>query len=366
MSTEIQTKKRESGLELFRILTMVLIVSHHYFANSGLNGELYKELRLSFNSVFLLLFGWGGKTGINCFVLITGYFMCKSKITVRKYLKLILEVWFYKVIIFLIFLITGYQKFSARAMIKALLPIISISDAFVSAYLLFYLFIPFFNILTENMNKKQHLLLIVLCTGVYTILPTMLIPISFNYVSWFTVIYFIGAYLRLYPEKWFSDRRKWAAISIGMLMLSWLSVVVIFAVLTMLRDNGIVEKLLAWNGNLCYYFVSDSNKILALFPAIAFFMFFANSRIKYSAIINKIAASTFGVLLIHANSDAMRRWLWRDTLKNVEFFSSKLLFAHAIISVIAIYVVCTCIDMLRIKYPEKQFFKWYDKKYGGK
>lgn len=30
-----------------------------------------------------------------------------------------------------------------------------------------------------------------------------------------------------------------------------------------------------------------------------------------------IAASTFGVLLIHANSETMRNWLWKDTLDNV-------------------------------------------------
>lgn len=28
---------RESGIELFRILTMLVIVAHHYFVNSGLS-----------------------------------------------------------------------------------------------------------------------------------------------------------------------------------------------------------------------------------------------------------------------------------------------------------------------------------------
>lgn len=85
-STKPQVEKqRESGIELFRIIAMLLIVAHHYVVNSGvtqlLGGDYFKDL-------FYYLFGMWGKTGINCFVLITGYFMCQSNITLRKFLKL--------------------------------------------------------------------------------------------------------------------------------------------------------------------------------------------------------------------------------------------------------------------------------------
>lgn len=65
---------------------MLLIVAHHYVVNSGLtavDGPVYAEL-LSVKSLCLLLFGAWGKIGINCFVLITGYFMCTSRITVKS------------------------------------------------------------------------------------------------------------------------------------------------------------------------------------------------------------------------------------------------------------------------------------------
>ena len=44
--------------------------------------------------------------------------MCKSHITVKKFLKLLLEIEFYKIIIFLIFVITGYQSFSISSIAK--------------------------------------------------------------------------------------------------------------------------------------------------------------------------------------------------------------------------------------------------------
>lgn len=43
------------------------------------------------SNIYYILDMWRW-TGIDCFVLITGYFMCKSHITLRKYLKLLLEV----------------------------------------------------------------------------------------------------------------------------------------------------------------------------------------------------------------------------------------------------------------------------------
>ena len=64
---------RNSNLELYRVIVMVLIVAHHYFVNSGLV-ELASTSQDSFKSIYLYLFGMWGKTGINCFVLITGYF----------------------------------------------------------------------------------------------------------------------------------------------------------------------------------------------------------------------------------------------------------------------------------------------------
>lgn len=154
--------QRDSNLELYRIIVMLLIVAHHYVVNSDV-GNLIAADPLAINSLFLRLFGMWGKTGINCFVLITGYFMCQSKITIEKFLKLLLEVYLYKIVIYAIFLATGYTAFDFKAFVKMLLPVTVVSDNFTSCYLLFYLTIPFLNILVHNMTQKQHLWLLALC-----------------------------------------------------------------------------------------------------------------------------------------------------------------------------------------------------------
>lgn len=342
---------RDSNLELFRIISMLVIVSHHYVVNSGLIDVIYNSKQpTEINALFLLLFGWGGKTAINCFVLITGYFMCKSNITIRKFFKLLYEVMFYKIVIYFIFIISGYINFEIKGFIKAFLPFTGIGDNFTGCFLIFFLFIPFLNILTEMMTEKQHVLLVGLCFFIYTILPSIKFSVSFNYVTWFIVIYFIASYIRCYQSELFSSKKLWGILTFVSLLVSWASVIALTYIGEWIKYPA-----------LSYFFVADSNKILAVITAVCTFIYFKNLNIKNSKIINKIAASCFGVLLIHANSDLMRTWLWKDTLKNVNYYNSPYLILHAIGSVLIVYMICTVIDLIRIRVVEKPSLALFDK-----
>ncbi len=218
IETNKLTKVRESNLELFRIVTMLLIVAHHYVVNSNLLLPIMENYP-SAKSIVLLLLGAAGKTGINCFVLITGYFMCTSAITSRKALKLLLEVEFYNVIFYCIFVTTGYIEISLKSLIIGLFPISSIKYGFVSCYLAFFCFIPFLNILIKGMNQKQHLLLVVLLLLIFSVFPLMMIPVIFSYLSWFMVIYLIAAYIRLYPPQWSLNKKIVGWGIVGLLSL---------------------------------------------------------------------------------------------------------------------------------------------------
>lgn len=350
------TVQRESGIELYRIITMLVIVAHHYIVNSGIIEMINQETAMNFRAVFAMLFGWGGKTGINCFVLITGYFMCKSHITVKKFLKLLLSVEFYSAALYVLFVLFGYRAFRFLDLIEVLMPIQDIATGFTSAYLVFMLFIPFLNVLLHALTQKQHQILIFLSVFVYSVWSSIGFEVTFNYVTWFAILYVIAAYVRLYPNYLFENKKLWAFMSIISLLLSWLSVISLMY----------AAQLLGKNFGIAYYFVSDSNKILALVTGLCTFMFFKNINIGYHPWINKIAASAFGVLLIHANSDTMRQWLWRDTLDNVRAYYSEYFVIHAVSSVLAVYIACTVIDFVRIQVLEKPFLKWYDDKLKNK
>ena len=112
--------------------------------------------------------------------------------------------------------------------------------------------------------------------------------------------------------------------------------------------------LCAWLGdklgkNIAFYFVTDSNTFLAVATGISSFLFLKNLKIRFSKVINTVAASTFGVLCIHASSDTMRQWLWKDVLDNVGHYSTDFMPLYAIGSVLAVFIVCFVIDQLRIR-----------------
>lgn len=279
--------------------------------------------------------------------------MCRKNITLKKFLKLACVVEFYQVLFFFIFCAAGYEDLSPVSLIKALIPVRSIADNFENVFIVFFLSIPFLNIMTRCMTERQHIYLLVLLTFAYVFFGTL--PgffVSMNYLSWFMVLYFIASYLLLYPKKIFSDTGFWKTSTIVCIVASFLSVIVMTMVSARWHRDGLQS----------YYFVTGSNTLLAVLTGISSFMYFKNIDIPQSKLINTVAATTFGILLIHANSDAMRQWLWVDTLNNVGNYYSLLGYLHAILSVMGVFVVCSCLDLLRIWLIEKPFFDALDKR----
>ena len=351
-------KERSSNLELYRIICMMLIVAHHCVANSGLtaSGTVGSELcgpmvanPSSLNTLLLWAIGMWGKTGINCFLMITGYFMCTSKITLRKFVKLLLWIYIYKITIFTVFLFTGYESLSLVRLAKLMSPVWGFNTNFTSCFIGFWLTIPFWNILIRNMSKRQHEILLCLLLGTYTILgsiPTF--AVAMNYVTWFGIIYLISSYIRLYPHPIMENKKVWMMMTLLSVLVALCSMVFMAYML----------------GKGAGFFVSDSNKILAVMVSVSSFLWFKNMNIRYSKAINTIGASTFGVLLIHANSDAMRQWLWKETVDCVGHYSlpSLQLVLYITSAVTIIFFSCIIIDIMRIILLERPFFRWYDKK----
>lgn len=344
---------RSSNLELYRIICMLMIVAHHYVVNSGLNspGGPLSTFPTAANSLYLALFGAWGKTGINCFLMITGYFMCKSKITLRKFIKLLGQVYLWRLLFFSVFLIAGYETLSPTRVVRLLLPVWGFTNNFVGCFIGFWLTIPFLNVLVHNLTKRQHEWLLLLMLGMYTLLgsiPTF--GVSFNYVTWFGIIFFIASYIRLYPHPIFERRRLWCWLTLASILMGMAS---IWGLRFLLGSTGV---------RYSYFFVSDSNKFFAVAIAVCSFLWFKNMKIQYNKVINAFGAGTFGVLLIHANSDAMRTWLWKDLVDCVGHYSLPLgsLILYSLCVVLVVFIVCNLIDQLRIATVEKWFFRWYD------
>lgn len=282
--------------------------------------------------------------------------MCQKSFSWQKLLKLLFEVQFYATTIYLIFLISG-RPFSWGELKDMILYIpLGIGHGFVGSFIVLYLLIPFINRLLYAMSKREFQYLLALLIGVFSIVGTF-IPFGFyEYIGWYVTIYFVGAYIRLHGLPMMQSRHRETVFLWTSLLAVNLSVVAIFY-LTKMKGSKLEIGTL-------YYFFSDSNKILALLTSVALFLFFKDMKLPQISWVNKIATATFGVLLIHGNSNTMREWLWGDVLKNVSYIIQPLphMVLHAIASVVAVYVVCVIIDLLRIKYIEQPLFQWIGRK----
>lgn len=321
-------KERNSNIELYRIIVMLMIVAHHYVVNGSGLADIMSENPYDANTIFYRIFGAWGKTGINCFVLITGYFMCKSNITLTKFLKLFSQVLCYGIVLFCILCLSGYTSFTLKRLVIACFPIYAVKQDFTSAFLLVYLFIPFLNVFINSINKKMHLYIIGLMLLIYTVMPMMLFPVSYNYVSWFIALYLISSYIRFYGLPYNDSAKKWGLITLTIYLVSILS---------------IVSPLIV-NRQCTYFFVSDSNHIFALLLSVSSFMFFKNIQIRHNRVINTIASTTFGIFLIHTHSNGMRVLIWNRIFDSPGHYSTPL---YAVFAVMILFVVCSLIDLIR-------------------
>lgn len=336
-------KDRQSNIELLRIVLMLMIITHHYCVNAGFD-KLIDLNNITTNTIIIQFMAIGGKVGVNAFILISGYFMVNSKFNKTKVIKLICEIVFYNIIIMVFLIFLGY-KYEINTIVKDLGSLIfDYPETFIGSYLLVYILSPVINKMIKAINESEYLLILGVLIFYFSILGTFFNRGTWNYFGWAVTMYLIGSYIKIYNKKIFSNKIIWIMVTVLCITLIWVSEILVDFV-------GVKYNFTNWE-----YMITNSNKILVFIMAISLFLVFKNINVRSNKIINVLGASSFGVLLIHANSNTMRQWLWKDLLNNTDYFNSSILWVHMFISVIFVYIVCATIDICRIKFIEKPIF----------
>ena len=221
--------------------------------------------------------------------------------------------------------------------------------AFVPAFMWMYLLIPAMNVYLANASRRNLYATLGVLLGMFTLCGTFLFANVYHHVFWYCTLYFVGATIRKHPFDWMGSMRVCSCLLGLSIVASWASVV------------GI-DYLAVWLGRPTihpYFFVADSNKVLAFLVAFFAFLTFKNWQIPQSRFINAVAATTFGVLLIHAATDGMRKWLWQDFVNVPGAYGMSLpcLIGYSIVVMIGVFAICSAIDYLRIRFIERPVFR---------
>ena len=148
-------RPRLGNIELLRIVSMLLIVCNHFEGHAlAIQGFEWGAAHLYSNWLIRGI----GYIGVNLYVLISAYFLCQSSFKAKKLLKLLIEVWFYSMIIYGLFVGTGQVSFSFIGFFKSFLPTLCSQYWFITCYVVMYILSPFFNKLISTLHEKQTLI----------------------------------------------------------------------------------------------------------------------------------------------------------------------------------------------------------------
>ncbi|WP_343246837.1 acyltransferase [Diplocloster hominis] len=187
---------RKSNFELLRIVSILVITLSHISLTYGI------ENTNTFIRYCAQFFFIGGKLGVNCYVLITGYFMYNKRFDLKRILKLYLMVIFYTFILLIVGFIFIPETISFKGIIESLLPIITNHYWFITSYIGLICLTPFINKLVAVLDKKAHSMLIVVGLVLLTIIPTMTTFTPYNSdLLWFIFLYILAAFFRKYDGK---------------------------------------------------------------------------------------------------------------------------------------------------------------------
>lgn len=327
--------KRENGIELLRIVCMVMIVFLHLLSFTGLLST-YRDLSL--RSIFV----WGLEAlcfvAVNCYVLISSYFSIDKKFSIKRIVKLWIQVSFYSILIFLVMLFVFKIDFSKLNLLNAIFPILFKNYWFPTIYIGLCIFSPFLNIFIKNLTRNQYRILLVITTFVFCVWP-FIIQSSTNLefggaysITWFINLYLIAGYLKLHFNINKYDNIKY-------LLTYFISCILLFLIFHLVKYLNIPS----YSADYFYSY----HFILVLIASVSLFLFFKNLKIK-SDLLNKVilflAPLTFGVYLIHENP-LVRNRLWGGVVRRLltDQFSEVLVISIGL----CIYIICSMIDYIR-------------------
>ena len=350
---------RQSNMELMRIVAMVLIIAGHFGSHSGF---MFSGKTLSANRLWVEFFEIGGNISVNLFVLLSGYFRIGSPgFKSEKLIRLWLQLIFYSLGIYLVFVILGKDPLSLGEIIRRALPVSFIQWWFASTYFVLALFSPLLNRLLNSFSPKQYRGFLALNCICWCVIPTVTgQTFESNHLLWFIFLYSLAGYIRLYGVKTDLSAGRLIALSMVCAMLTFLSVVAL----------DVLSMRIEYFEDKRFYFY-DIQRIPLLVISVLLFLGFTRLRMKQSRLINFYASAMFGVYLIH-DHEYVRYFFWLDLFHNMDHADDPLLILCFLGEVIFVLSFCSLIELARIHLLEKRYLpavrrvaKHLDQKYEG-
>ncbi len=303
-------KERESGIELYKVIAIFLIVLSHVIQTLtepnyvlGIGEGTFINIATAttnLNVLLLAVFRICGALGNNMFFICSAWFLVNSKkMSLKKVVHMILDVWIINMIVLIALRSIGVQL-QISDTVKTFFPTTFANNWYITCYLLFYMIHPFLNRMLDQMSINEHLAFATILFVIYFIIPVLpLEEINLFFANEFVIFlatYVIVSFIEIYKNEWTENLKFNECI----LFVSIISYVVLILCVDFLglRTNYFLNRLVRWN----------MNNSLFMF-LIAFSSFNIMKKKKFiNRSINYLSSLSLLVYIFHENL-AFRRYL---------------------------------------------------------
>lgn len=343
---------RNSSIELLRIIAACMVVVLHYNGRAlGVSTGLSQHILALLESVSVC--------AVDLFIIISGYFLCKTqKRTCGKPIFLLLILC---IIVSTSYVVKSYVTGGGISWVTLIHSMIPPKNYFVLLYITLYIISPYINLVMNKLTDKSRTIFMIVALFLFSIYPTFIDIYQtlivqnevmgtstvgawgqqhgYNIVN-FSLCYCIGAYIRLNCLKDKMKRRSNAFIlAVSLLLLyTWFEI--------WLDRVPVTAKLIDCNA------LSYSNPLVLTIGAMLLVVF---SRFHFeNHIVNRLAKAAFVCYLFHLEIIGYLR------IGDYALYGGWRLFLHLTVSVAAIYVISWCLWRL-MEFVLAPIVKWLDR-----
>lgn len=341
------TISRNLGIDLLRIVLMLMIVFLHFLGTGGISGN---ATMFSSNYEVSYFIEIACNCAINCFALITGYVCINSKNKLSRFISLWFQVIFYTITITGIFQIFAPNLITKNEVVYAIFPIFSNQYWYFTAYFVLFIFMPYINKLLKSLSKTEFKKLVITLIGMFSVIQFIPLILSLNLdifnirlgnsTIWLFVLYCIGAYIKTFDVKLKNKNILNFLLYIFMVFVAWTGKYIIEVVSVNMGGKIIIaDQLLVFNSPFM------------LLISIFLFMFFINLDIRNKLaqkVIGLLAPVSFGVYLIHTHPLVFNNII-RDRFTFLINESTLVLLMYITIAALVTFISCLLIDYIRLK-----------------
>lgn len=329
--SDVKKPKRNSNLELLRIIAMLMIVAHH-FEVYGVGFSTGQTLTDYYNSIFISF----GKVGVVLFMMISAWFLCDKKVKKSRIISVWLKTLIYSATIgFIIKLFAPSLIPAGKRLLFNFLPISTCHYWFVTAYIFVLVISPVLNMVVEKLSKYQlrHLLLffVVMWGVIYSFTEVQALFSGFLEL---TFVYLLTAYLKRHYKL---KTKRYYFFAVLFLLLCHLFSV---ALGTFLPEA--LQVRLNISGPL--HFVYSMYPVV-LFLSVEIFLLFLTLKPRYNARINCISSLTFDVYLVHEHA-YVRNLFWHVLFVYHPTWPLVVKIAYSLFIVVVAYITFSAIGLL--------------------